>query len=155
MNTSDIGLFQLGDGSFRVDLKIANNDLATDAGLETACYISLFTDRLVDQDEVPYGETSRRGWWGDLFANVDGDLIGSRLWLLDRSKQIVDTLNQAEDYASEALQWLVDDGIASSFNVDAEFNSSGYMIITVLIYMPTGQKTFKFSTLWAAEAAKG
>ena len=91
---SDIGLFWDRDSA---DFAIEANDLATDDGLETAVSLSLFTDRRAeDGDALPSGDADRRGWWGDDFPAVDGDRMGSRLWLLARSKQTPDVLERVD-----------------------------------------------------------
>ncbi|WP_431297276.1 phage GP46 family protein [Rahnella sp. PAMC 25559] len=88
----------------------ASGDLQEGDDLHTAILISLFTDRLARVDDDFDGE-DRRGWWGD----VDQDYpVGSRLWLLRRQKLTVSTANKAENYASEALKWLIDDGVVAS-----------------------------------------
>ena len=46
-------------------------------------------------------------------------MIGSRLWLLNREKELQSVVNRARDYAAESLQWLIDDGIASRVDVAA------------------------------------
>lgn len=80
--------------------------------------ISLFTWRRAnDDDDVPSAD--RRGWWADAFAPEQGDKIGSRLWLLGRAALSDQTPAQAELYAREALQWLVDDGVALGLQVSA------------------------------------
>lgn len=104
--------------------QVAGPALLADDGLYTAVVLSLFTDGLADEaDEVPGRERApggRRGWWGDAFADVPGDRIGSRLWLLARQKMTPQVLRLAEQYAREALQWLLDDGIARAVDVQAE-----------------------------------
>lgn len=104
------------------DLSTGNNDLVTDAGLETAVLISLFTDRRADDDdELPDPDNpDRRGWWGDLITDIPEDKIGSKLWLLERSKTTEQTLVDAERFIKESVQWLIDDGVASSIDVIVE-----------------------------------
>lgn len=105
---------------FAGDLVVAGPSLLNDDGLQTAVVHSLFTDRLADVDDVlPSASASRRGWWGDAFAEREGDLLGSRLWLLQREKQTTQVLRRAEEHALEALQWLLDDGIARAVDVQA------------------------------------
>lgn len=109
----DIGLFQQPDGSF--DIRIEDGDIVGDDTLYTALAMSLFTDRRANADDpLPYPNADRRGWWADAYADVQGDLMGSRLWLLNRAKLTQDTLNRAEEYCEEALQWLVEDKVATS-----------------------------------------
>lgn len=87
-----------------------------------ATFISLFTDRrFTFEDGDPPVENDRRGWWGDNLLETPGDSDGSLLWLLMRSKIIEpDTLNDATEYCEEALQWLIDDGVAEDITVSTE-----------------------------------
>ncbi|ARB29973.1 phage GP46 family protein [Pseudomonas tolaasii] len=87
--------------------------------LTRAVLISLFTwRRAAPDDAVDDGE--RFGWWGDSFPTVADDRIGSRLWLLRRVKLTRQTQLDAEFYAREALQWLIDDGHCSAIDVVSE-----------------------------------
>ena len=87
--------------------------------LSRAVVISLFTwQRASQSDEVDNDQ--RMGWWGDTFAEEKGDKIGSKLWLLLRQKITDETLNRAQEYAYDALKWLIDDGICSDITVDVE-----------------------------------
>jgi phage gp46-like protein len=108
------------------ELSIVVDGVAVDTGmmptepLVRAVVVSLFTWRRArPDDELPSG-TARMGWWGDSFASVEGDRIGSRLWLLARAKLTVQTINRAREYAHEALAWLVEDGVASRVEVEVE-----------------------------------
>lgn len=118
---ADIALV-LADDGLSADLAIANGDLVMDDGLDTAVLISLFTDRRADSDDPidtrdPFGA---RGWAGDLLG-LPGDRIGSRLWLLERATLPTDarfggalTAAMVQQYAVEALAWMIEDGVASS-----------------------------------------
>lgn len=117
--TGDIALVW-SNAAGAADAGIVANDLARDDGLQTAVLLSLFTDRAAEEGDVlPDEETDRRGWWGDEFADDAGDRIGSRLWLLARSKRTDDVLARAEEYARESLQWLIDDKVAERIEVTA------------------------------------
>lgn len=146
----DIGLF-LKDNLF--DLQIANGDLTGDNGLETAVSISLFTDRRVSDEELPPLEKNKKGWWGDMFPEVDQDQIGSRLWLLNREKRTQETLRRAEDYAKEALKWLIDDGVASSITTVAIYDTNKFLQLDVTITRPTGRSS-RYLVLWDEQALK-
>src|SRR5471032_1816608 len=64
--------------------------------LETSILISLFTDREANLDDVILdGTNDPRGWVGDVDQAYK---IGSRIWLLARSKQTQETLRLANDY---------------------------------------------------------
>ena len=151
--SGDIKLIQ--NDQYELDVNVLTDDLETDEGLETAIILSLYTDRRVDTQELPPEEKSRRGWFGDLLAQTPGDFIGSRLWLLDRAKVSDDTRNLAEDYAQEALQWLIDDGVADSIDVSASFDKNNALAIQCIITKPNGDALpFQYESPWAIEGAK-
>lgn len=152
---NDIAL-QWSDSQHSADLAIELNDLVQDGGLETAVMLSLFTDRRSDDgDELPPGDTDRRGWWADAEPVVEGDRIGSRLWLLDREIATQSVVDRAVTYAREALQWLLDDKVASSLDVSAEIPRRGMIGLVVTIYRPQKDPVkYRFDNVWKAQEAK-
>ena len=98
------------------DVGISNGDLVGDDGLETSVVISLFTDRLIDGTMDAEQKSDRRGWWADETLS-DNDNIGSLLWTYRRQK--ITSLGAIEDAAREALQWMIDDGVAAAVTVTA------------------------------------
>lgn len=130
------------------DWLLSGADLASDWGLETSVVISLFTDGLAELDETPRG-AQRRGWWGDAFASIPGDRIGSKLWLLAREKQLPATLARAEAYVSAALQWLVDDGVAGAVTVRAEWIRQGTLGVAVEVQRRArAVDQYRFELFW-------
>lgn len=134
------------------DFAIEANDLAIDDGLQTAVLLSLFLDAPAqDGDVLPEGETDRRGWWGD----SEGDHYGSRLWLLDRAKATQETLDRAEEFAREALQWLLTDRVAESLVVTASFPRVGAWGLEIEVHRPSKDPaTYKFDSTWLAQAGE-
>lgn len=139
-------------------MNATGTDLLMDDSLQTAVIISLFCDRLADAaDVIPDGTTDRRGWWGDTplpnTTDPSGglDLTGSRLWLLARSLQVTETLRQAESYATESLQWMIDDGVAGSVTASAIFPTSppNALELTVTINQ-AGATSQSYAFTWAA-----
>ncbi|MBC06365.1 phage GP46 family protein [Thalassospira sp.] len=132
------------------DIKTVAGDLETDPSLRTAVVISIFTDALANpDDELPAGETDRRGWWGDLLPEVEGDKIGSRRWLYVREKQSPETAEKIREADQEALQWLIDDGIAASVSVTTEWIERGVLAEEIKITKPDGdQVNWRFNQLW-------
>lgn len=121
--------------------------------LVRAVVVSLFTWRRANpDDDLPSGpdHLGRMGWWGDSFAAVPNDRIGSRLWLLSRAKLLPDTAARAKEYAQEALQWLVDDGVAARVEVQAERQGQSTLAIGVRIYKSDGTVPFdvRFTDVW-------
>lgn len=134
------------------DLALGDFALDTDGGVETAVILSLFTDaRARDDDTLPLGQSSRRGWWADAYPPEAGDRIGSRLWLLRASKQLQESLDTAREYAEEALAWLIEDGVAKSVEVETFVVRDEVMGMIVRIYRPAGTDvSIRFETLWSA-----
>ncbi|HJY23694.1 MAG TPA: phage GP46 family protein [Hanamia sp.] len=135
------------NGMQYADIEIDPPSLKVDQDLQTAVIISLFTNRLADKDQVDEGQ-DRQGWWGDSYATVNGSRIGSRLWLLKRSKQLQSVANLARDYCYEALQWLIEDKIAESLTVRAEIIAMYTLGIEVKIVRPQDIQNFKFDYVW-------
>ncbi len=103
-------------------MKLIVNDKEVQADvkdtLQRAVIISLLTwGRASESDDY---EGSAYGWWGDSLSNIAGDKIGSKLWLLLRQKLTDEVVMQAQEYAEQSLQWLIDDGLCSSIDVSAE-----------------------------------
>ncbi|GBQ38913.1 phage GP46 family protein [Komagataeibacter europaeus] len=150
----------------RGDWPIVSSDLALDNPLKSAVMVSLFTDRVAPQQpssddtavgiQSPTGPTGaasadRRGWWGDAFADLP---IGSRLWQLRRAVKVGTRAipREIEDICSEALQWLVDDGVATSVDVAAWWNPTvrtmAEFSITITEPGNSTPRVFKFSWAW-------
>lgn len=130
-------------------------DLESDDGLRTAVLVSLFLDSRADTDDVlPFETDDRRGWWADEF----GAAPGSKLWLLARSKALPDVAQRAEDYARQALQWMIDEGVARQIDVTSTVVTTPYRALTleVVIYRPefADPTRFPFGAIWRAEAER-
>jgi len=137
------------------DYRMAGADLQRGHDLYTAILISLFTDRLAAADDViPDGSADRRGWWGDALpaGSIFGDqpvAIGSRLWLLDRSKLSTDVAIAAKFYVTEALQWMIDDGVVAAFDIATEIVRPSQLRIRIVAFKTLGFKTAgKFAWTW-------
>jgi phage gp46-like protein len=144
------------------DFLFSDNDLETDDGLATAAIISLFSDqRAALDDPVPNQADDyfdRRGWWGDVVSpEVEGDEIGSKLWLLDRSKNTAEVLTQTNQYARDSLEWMIEDGVAADIEVESEPEQIGdYLAIAlrVRIRKPEGDDLeLNFDNEWLSTFA--
>jgi phage gp46-like protein len=127
---------------FVFDLEIENGDLKIDYGLETAVWISLFSDRRATRDDpIPDTMIVRlRGWWADVAGEITTDLIGSKLWLLIREKVVEKIVEKARHYAEEALQWLIDDDIAETVLVEAFLSGRDILGLNVVVTKTDGAK---------------
>ena len=155
--SQSIGFFDTrlpGESVRQPDLVVESGTLKADNGLQTAVLISLFTDKRADFEELEGGNTELRGWWADLLSTPITDEIGSKLWLADRSKMDTRLLPLLEDYAKDALQWLIEDGIADGVDATATQIDETSAAISVNIYRPNGDNIpFKF--LWDGQELSG
>ncbi|QPT08575.1 phage GP46 family protein [Sphingomonas paucimobilis] len=150
---TDIALHMTDAADLLFDLALTGGQLATDDGLRTAIAISLFTDaRAAEDDVLPEGGADRRGWWGDVVPPVEGDTIGSRLWLLRRSKITAATVQRAREYAAEAVAWLLADRVASTVEVETEAQRPDRLAIGVIVTRPSGPERQRFDYVWSATA---
>ncbi|MCD7099126.1 phage GP46 family protein [Stenotrophomonas sp. MMGLT7] len=149
-------VYHSADNVMRLDYQVAAPALAQDDGLLSSVLISLFTDRRADDDDtLPDGGSDRRGWWGDSFADDRGDQIGSRLWLLRREKASAEVLQRARQYATEALQWLVDDDVVKSVAVEAEWHrldaGARTLALQVVLQHQAGNTIrYRFANFWGS-----
>lgn len=116
--------------------------------LPRAVINSLFSWRRAESDDILPG-TSRYGWWADTYDD-DGEKFGSRLWLLSRSKATEEVTLLAREYAQEALQWLIEDGVATEVNVTAERGEEGRLDLSVEV-VRIGEKNLsaRFADVWS------
>jgi phage gp46-like protein len=139
------------------DLARNGKSLLDDPTLKTACLLSLFTRRLASTDDtLPTPASTREGWWADAYADIAGDLWGSRLWLLSRAKPLPEVLSEAKVYVLEALQWLVDDGVAATVDCNVEWQTLPGGVDKLLAVQPIITKPndpTRWSAVWLANLA--
>lgn len=135
----------------RADLNIISGALETGHDLETAVIISLFTDQVADPGDILPADMRNdpRGFWADTYEAPDK--IGSKLWQLMGRVRNQDTLNFARDTAEKALQWMIDDGVASAVTVEPSFYGSGGVLLQIGITEPSGAAN-RFEYLWGQES---
>lgn len=131
--------------------------LAIDDGLETAVILSLFLDAPATDDELAAAGLTReqnRGWWANDLAEVDGDIWGSKLWLLTRSKRTSETLARANDYAAAAVAHFMRDGLAMKIPIVASwYGSTGVLVLDTQMYRP-GDLRPRWRRLWNAQSGQ-
>lgn len=138
---------------------LADGTLDDSQALATAIIVALGTNMLAGPDDIlPEPDlTDRQGWWGDLDAQEiwGGWPIGSRLWLLRRSK-ITDS-NAAQgssvawvkSYIAESIQPFISNLIASRMQIDAWRNGIEQIDAVVRIYRgPLLEINLQFQILW-------
>jgi len=161
---TDVRLVQSGvfptQTSVSVDWQLLDDGTLDDTeALATAVIVALGTDRLAAaSDLLPDPDsTDRRGWWGDLDAQLiwGGWPIGCRLWLLAREKitgsqaQQGSTLARIKFYIQEAIQPFIDLRLAS--RMDVQVFRVDVQRVTALIRLYRGPKTaieLQYQILW-------
>ena len=150
-----------GEGVVQIDWSLLGDGTLDDTqALATAIIVALGTDRLAEVDDpLPDPDSvDRRGWWGDYQAQPiwDGWPIGSRLWLLQRSKiegpgsRRGATTVRVEQYISEAIQPFIDRRIGSQFAVEATRVGRDRIDALVRIYRgPVLEIELRYAILWA------
>jgi len=126
--------------------------------LATAIIVALGTNALADvDDELPDPDsTDRCGWWGDMDADIWGAWpIGSKLWLLRRSKIVsanqgqASTLMLVENYIRDAIQPFVDRRVCSSFDVWVDRVDKQRIDALIRIYRgPLQDIELRYAILW-------
>jgi len=150
--TGDGGLVDVGAGWFEL---VPWSPALPCVALDQLVWVSLFSDRRADgDDDLPDtggDPVYRGGWWADSYSN---DQFGSKLWLLARSPVNPITLMQVQQYAAEALAWMVDAGLAARVDVAAERQDLGRIALQVVITKRDGtNEAVAYPDLWSAFAA--
>jgi phage gp46-like protein len=135
-------------GEFDLTIDTAAGDFAREDSLTTAVMLSLLCDRTAQAHEVQPG-ADRRGWWADAFATANedaaaADAFGSRLWLLAREKQTPATEQRLRDYIREALQWMVEDGMADDLAVTVFRPRIGWYTAQIDLQLAAGNRRWRF-----------
>lgn len=132
------------------DLAYESGSLLEGYELETAVFLSLFTDAPARDVDPVDPKAGRSGWWGDAYETENpGDTWGSRLWTLRRWPMSEAVLPVAVEMIEEALAWMVDDGIAESVTGAAEIlaGTNNTLAIGATIKRP-GELAPTFVGLW-------
>ncbi|EPC4488918.1 phage GP46 family protein [Serratia liquefaciens] len=115
--------------------------------LTRAVVISLFTWRRAESDD---NVDNPMGWWGDTWPAVQNDRIGSRLYLLRRSKLTNQTPIKAREYITQAIEWMIDDGVAARIDVDSQRTGIDTLSAGVTIFQRDGNRhNITFDDFWS------
>jgi phage gp46-like protein len=110
----------------------SRNDFVLTDGLFTACYISLFSE--------PY--------WGNSILPVFDRFVSTLNQLFERPISS-STRNQAIRITENALNWLIENDIASEIQVDCEIQNISTIIIVVKILQPDRElQEFGYTLNW-------
>jgi len=146
-----IGFFDTGGNC--PDMVIENGTLKADNSLETSMLVSAYSNRRVEAEDLPPGITIQEGWWADQFSEVLGDLIGSRLWTLDRGKIVDETVVEMQSILIQAFEWMTEDGIADNIVVTTERNGTNSVEGQIQVFKPDGDN-IPFKSIWDGQELK-
>ena len=132
------------------DISILHGDLKECDDLDSAVIISLFTWARAAAGEVDEN-APRFGWFGDKIDADSTDSTGSKLYLLKRKKITNQTIMDAREYIEQALQWMIEDGVATEIKAEVERNASDVNRVDALVQIVRGDRsrTMKFNDLWS------
>lgn len=120
---SDLDFARDADGVYDLVIDEDTGDFQTTAGMRSALFVSLFSDRRARADEVA-DPLRRRGWIGDLYAEVPGDLHGSGIWLYNQRRMTGDVRQGVRLEAVNALAWLLQERLAQSVDAEIEHDDA-------------------------------
>jgi phage gp46-like protein len=162
---TDIRLVQQGEFPYQTEVSVdwmllQDGTLDSKDALATAVIVALGTDRLALRTDIlpDPDSTDRRGWWGDLDAELlwGGWPIGTRLWLVSREKitgaaaQRGALVARIDSYIREAIQPFIDRQIASRFEVWVERKDRQRIDALVRLYRgPELAVDLRYQVLWA------
>ena len=147
---SDLALYRREDGCYDLDFDGAVGDLLTSDSLENAVVISIGTyARERKLGKVANLKPVIGGWWGDALSEKGN--LGGYLYEAFPGKLTEVTARSVENLISEALSWMVEDGVAKSVGCKAEIADEKTMNVTITIQRPDGNDdAYAYEIKWMA-----
>ena len=144
---SDLALSQSANGRF--DLDFSGNDLHLTDSLKNAVLLSLgiwASGRVPDGNAVLEPQIS--GWWGSSLDDIE---LGSTIWKSFIDKVGEPVLDKIDAAVTQALKWMVDDGVAKDVVPDTSILSKNSVEIVVKIIRPdSSEEEYKWQVNWEA-----
>lgn len=141
-NQQSIDIKLTPDDTGLYDISIKDDDFESVDGFQSAITTSLFSDGRSPAYNMP-DSVRRRGWIGNIGTPK---LPTSLLWLLDQSRLTQAILNSAKLYVEECLQWMIDNLIAKTVDVEITAEDRGAIVyVTMLGY---NDKSNRYYMIW-------
>jgi phage gp46-like protein len=144
---SDLALSQSANGRF--DLDFSGNDLHLTDSLKNAVLLSLgiwSSGRVPDGNAVLEPQIS--GWWGSSLDDIE---LGSTIWKSFSDKVGEPVLDKIDAAVTQALKWMIDDGVAKDVVPDTSILSKNSVEIVVKIVRPdSSEEEYKWQVNWEA-----
>lgn len=140
----DVILYQSNDDG---EIDIVNGLVAMDGGLQTAVYLSLFGGNEGDDGL----ENNIFGWWGNIGENIQSRQYVSRTQnLIYKIPATSANLLKLNDAVNSDLQWIVNDNVATSIDVEVTIPKLNKVNIVVNIISIDLEKKLNFTANWKA-----
>lgn len=144
---SDISLVRTSNQDFDIDFD--GEDVSMSDSLQNAVILSL---AIWNRSEIASGVAATRnvqgGWWADALNELP---LGSKLYTVFRERLDESSLEKAKGMVKDALQWLIDDGVAKDVSVSASIAGRTSAEFVISVSKPDGDdEEFKWKTNWEA-----
>lgn len=121
-----------------------SGDIETAATLDTAILMSIFEELRATPGEQPVSEL-RRGWLGNEGTGFEQ---GSKLWEFEQERITGSMLAELGVVIRNALQWLLDDGIAKSITVETPTLENGRVGVRINFGRDESTVDRRYYQLW-------
>jgi phage gp46-like protein len=117
LREGDVFIFNTNEGG---SIQVINGEPEMDGGMESAVYLSLFGNDGSD-------------FWMNEYLTQSEKLTGSFIGFIIANAKTITTLNKAEEFARNDLQWFLSDGIADKINISISSISRNIINLSVEI----------------------
>jgi len=122
-----------------------SGDISTAQNLDTAILMSIFEEVRATSSEVP-DSNLRRGWIGN--ESTPDFEQGSKTWLFEQERITGSVLAELGVVVRNGLQWLIDDEIAVSVEVEQPFIKNGKVVVNINLGRDGSPVDRKYFELW-------
>lgn len=142
----DVLLFQTTDDG---EINVTGGLVEMTGGLDTSVYLSLFGG---NQDDDT-GQGSTRQWWGNIDETEQSRVYRSETqYLLPILLPIPASLNRLQDAGLRDLNWLLEENIASTVEVEATIPEVDKVMLVVIVEADGVEQRFEYTENWKATA---
>ena len=142
--TTDATLTLTTEGYYDISFT-ESGDIDTAESLDTYILMCLFEEFRATSTEVPEANR-RRGWIGN--ESTPGFQQGSKAWLFEQERITGTVLAELGQVVRNALQPLIDDGIAVSVQVETPFLRNGKVCVFINLGRDGSLVDRRFFELW-------
>lgn len=146
---SDIALKAKKDGSFDLDFDEKSKDLLLTDSLYNAVAISIGTyarNRNLKPNSAVL-DPQIGGWWADALDPLG--TLGGYLYEAYPGKLTDATISKLKELVAEALEWMIEDGVAKTVDCKVVAEENDIVAVTVAIEKPDGTTDdYKYELNW-------